>query len=332
MLSIYQKPKITVTKVKMNTFWKNRSFDSLNTLSFDPKSIFGAAGCTPSYSVSSGTCFPNGTNILMGDGSLKFIEEIKENDMVLSYNLESKTFTKSGVKELIIHSNSDSVYIIINNILRITSDHIMLINNNWQCAELLKLNDVLINQKGQEIKVTSIEKGEKQIQNMYNLELNGEKHNFFAEGILVHNMKSGGGGGGGCFIAGTNILMDNGSRKSIEKVKAGDSITSYNTEMNKTITSKVTELIIHEKPDNGYLIINGILKVTPEHVMYINGQWVGAGTVKTGDTLLNSLGEKIIVESVEKIDESNDKIYNLHLEEPEHNYFAEDILVHNYKI
>ena len=62
----------------MNTFWKNRSFDSLNTLSFDPKSIFGAAGCTPSYSVSSGTCFPNGTNILMGDGSLNLLRKLKK--------------------------------------------------------------------------------------------------------------------------------------------------------------------------------------------------------------------------------------------------------------
>lgn len=328
MISRYQKPKITITKVKMNTFWKNRSFDSLNTLSFDPKSIFGASGCTPSYSVSSGTCFPKGTNILMADGKLKFIEEIKENDMVLSYNLESKTFTKSGVKELIIHSNSDSEYLIINNVLKITSEHIILINNKWQNAESLKLNDILINEKGQDIKVTSIEKGGKQIQNMYNLELNGEKHNFFAEGILVHNMKSGGGGGGGCFIAGTKILLKDNSIKSIEDVKEKDLVVSYNTDSKSFVERKVVKTIIHSEVNGGYLIINNLLKVTPEHPFWANKQWKKAAELQIGNILLNKDGKEVKITSIDKIEGIN-TVYNLEVEGEEHNYFAEGLLVHN---
>lgn len=187
----YQKPKITVTKVKMNTFWQNRSLDALETLHINQKSLFAASACGSIYISSCASCFPKRTQILQADGTTKSIEEITVNDTVNSFNEQTKSLIKSRVKELIIHKDSDSGYIIINGKLRVTEEHVMFINNNWAAAGTVRLRDILINESGNEEIVEKIELGGNEPQNMYNLELEGENHNFFAEGILVHNSKKG---------------------------------------------------------------------------------------------------------------------------------------------
>ena len=46
-----------------------------------------------------------------------------------------------------------------------------------------------------------------------------------------------------CFAAGTSILMADGSLKTIESIKAGDVVQSYNFETNERVVSTVTQLI-----------------------------------------------------------------------------------------
>ncbi len=132
-----------------------------------------------------------------------------------------------------------------------------------------------------------------------------------------------------CFLAGTKILMADGSTMPIEEVKEGGMVSSFNTDSKKIVENKVAKLIIHDEPKGGYILVNNILKVTGEHPLYINGEWIEADNLKQGDKLLNQSGEEIEVESVEHKDEYLDKVYNLEIEEVEHNYFAEGILVHN---
>jgi hypothetical protein len=59
----------------------------------------------------------------------------------------------------------------------------------------------------------------------------------------------GGGGGGGCFVAGTPILMADGSQKSIEQIQVGDQVMGYDEESKQQIAQSVTQLHHHQAND-----------------------------------------------------------------------------------
>jgi len=132
-----------------------------------------------------------------------------------------------------------------------------------------------------------------------------------------------------CFLAGTEILMADGTYKNIEQVKEGEWIISYDIENNLKTISKVAYSLVHEDVE-GYVIINGELEVTSNHPMWIvnRQEWAQVHTIELRDILLDSNGQKSIVISLEDINGVN-IVYNLELEGDYNNYFAEDILVHN---
>ena len=87
----------------------------------------------------------------------------------------------------------------------------------------------------------------------------------------------------------------------------------------------VDKFFVHDS--NQYLLINDKLKVTANHLVYSNGQWLEIGKLKIGDKLLNSQGKIEIITSVKGVN-SKIKVYNLEVS-PYHTYFAEGYLVHN---
>jgi len=134
-----------------------------------------------------------------------------------------------------------------------------------------------------------------------------------------------------CFPVGTQILMANKNHQNIETIKIGDRIASYSIEEKKIKINTVSKLLIHPNDPDGYYIINGFLKVTGKHRVWTNNsKWEVVEKLKIGDSLLNSGQDNILIQSIKKIEGTN-TVYNLHLNEKEHNYFAENILVHNYK-
>lgn len=141
-----------------------------------------------------------------------------------------------------------------------------------------------------------------------------------------------GGGNGGCFVAGTRVKMADGSYKEIQKLKEGEIIYSYNLESEALVEDKVAKVIIHYNYPGGYLLINDTLKVTGNHNVWVVNKesWEKADTLTVGDTLLSPEGEKTTIMSIDKAMGSN-TVYNLHLNGESHNYFAEDLLVHNLK-
>ena len=132
-----------------------------------------------------------------------------------------------------------------------------------------------------------------------------------------------------CFLAGTEILMEDGTYKNIEQVQEGEWVVSYDTENNLKTISKVSEYFVHEEVE-GYVIINGELEVTSNHPMWIvnRQEWARVYTIELGDVLLDSNQQEVIVISLENINGLN-TVYNLELEGEYNNYFAGDILVHN---
>ncbi len=138
----------------------------------------------------------------------------------------------------------------------------------------------------------------------------------------------GDGGKGGCFVAGTQILMADGSSKNIEDIVTGDKVLTRSSEWDATLT-EVTVMNTIEHDVGEYLLVNGTLGVTEEHVLFINGKWQLAGDLMVGDTLVNKDGEIVLVESIAQV-RNNVKVYNFETER-KHTYFANGIYVHNDK-
>lgn len=133
---------------------------------------------------------------------------------------------------------------------------------------------------------------------------------------------------GGCFTAGTQILMADGSTRSIEEVKAGDMIlTRESHESDELVEARVLNPISHLV--DGYMIVNGELELTDEHVVFVNGSWKPAGVMKVGDEMLDADGERIVVEKIEEV-EDRVRVYNFEVENY-HTYIANGYYVHNDK-
>lgn len=174
---IYKKPSLREKKVKITYFFsKVSSYDNLDLLLGDDKLL----AYVP--------CFLGETKILMSDGSLKQIKDIKEGNEVFSYDFTTKNLVKSNVLKLKIKENNPGGYLLINNILKVTSDHRIWKNNAvWEEAKNFKIGDWFTDSKGNkvELKIVSPVPG---VFTVFNLYLDGELNNFFAEDILVHNI------------------------------------------------------------------------------------------------------------------------------------------------
>lgn len=142
------------------------------------------------------------------------------------------------------------------------------------------------------------------------------------------NLGSKGGSGGGCFTAETPVLLAGGASKPISEIAVGDKILTRQSDMSpRLVEAKVTNLIRHVSPK--YIILNGNLRVTPEHRMYVNGIWKTAGLIERGDMLLGANNVQVPVVAVERVSGISD-VYNLEVE-TYHTYMAGGVYVHNQK-
>ncbi|MFF4911306.1 Hint domain-containing protein, partial [Streptomyces sp. NPDC001260] len=146
-------------------------------------------------------------------------------------------------------------------------------------------------------------------------------------------------GGCKCFLAGTDVLMADGSTKKIEDVKLGDRVKATDPETGKTKSRKVTRLIRTEgdKYFNELSIAtkNGIEKLTAthEHPFWSPSEhdWTPAGALKPGMTLRTDDGSTVIVTGNRSFTK-HARTYNLTVDEL-HTYYvlagATPVLVHN---
>lgn len=143
------------------------------------------------------------------------------------------------------------------------------------------------------------------------------------ENIVVNNAEM-----GGCFLPGTQILMADGSTKSIEEVKSGDYIlTKSGASTRDLVKAKVTGT--HQTKEDGYLTINTTLRVTPSHILFVNGTWKTAAEITLGDVLSDKSGTPVVVEQLEWQAGEFD-VYNLTVDKY-HTYIADGFWVHNDK-
>jgi len=267
-----------------------------------------------------GACFIGGTEILMADGSYKPIEEISVGEYVISYdNITRKDIASKVIKTIINPPGSVSDYIIIiNGVVGVTPTHPFLINREWQAIGNARIGDNMTDVNGENLSITSLERVYEKVLT-YNLEVENT-HNYYAADLRVHNV---------CFLAGTKIIMADNNYKNIEDVKDGDYVVSYDEKTNEKVISKVTKTIAHNISEMGdyYLIVNNKIKATPNHPFLINREWQEIGNAKIGDNMIDINGENLSITSLERVYEKV-LTYNLEVENT-HNYYAEEVLVHN---
>ncbi len=144
---------------------------------------------------------------------------------------------------------------------------------------------------------------------------------------LVLGNPGGGAEKGGCFLAGTQILMANGRTKSIEDLVIGDEILTRLSDINgKKVKATIQGTSSHKV--GGYLVVNGKLRVTPEHVVFSNGEWKEMARVRVGDTMIDTTGNSVRVDSMEVVNAPGTEVYNIVVNKY-HTYFADGLYVHN---
>jgi len=129
-----------------------------------------------------GGCFLAGTLIQMLTGT-KRIEDVIVGDVVKSFDLKTNSIKDSKVLWLSVHDDFD--YMIINGIIKVTSNHPFYSDGNWIEAGDLSIGDKILHVDGLEHTIKTIELSDEQV-TVYNFEVEGY-HNYFAEGYLVHN-------------------------------------------------------------------------------------------------------------------------------------------------
>lgn len=181
---------------------------SLVELDVEDTDTFIISGSTDinSYVVHNAPCFVAGTEILLADGDVKNIENISKGDVVLTYDFKENKSEANNVLNVFSKQVEETVkYSFSNGIsLQATVDHpIYVLEKGWASYDDSKSNSLY----SLESSVQKIEKGDKiklidgevelidiEVINessvVYNLQEVEHNHNYFANGILVHNRKA----------------------------------------------------------------------------------------------------------------------------------------------
>jgi len=144
-----------------------------------------------------GGCFTAGTKIKRRKDDESFedvnIEDIKVDDIVKSYDTKNKEIVNKKVIETFVHEN-DPNGLILNDIIKTTTNHHFYSDGKWVSGENLKIGDKILHIDDKEYIIES-----KELSNysstVYNFEVEGT-HNYFAEGLLAHNRRGGSRKGG----------------------------------------------------------------------------------------------------------------------------------------
>jgi hypothetical protein len=169
----------------------------------------------------------------------------------------------------------------------------------------------------------------------------------------THRPPGGGGGGGsGCFIAGTPILMADGSQKAVEQIRVGDQVLGFDEESKQPLAQTVTHLHHHLATDQNlheiHLADGEVFTPNAIHPLFVVEQnaYFQAEEIKamldagTRVSLRRADGIPVAIRSI-VVKKAFVPVYNFEVEGLKqvsleygafgsgHNYYAGGFLVHN---
>lgn len=133
-----------------------------------------------------GGCFLPDTQVLLSDGTTKPIESIKVGDSIKTLKSPSSTQLVAA-KVIKTFKHQVSGYLVINNHLRVTSEHNMYINGRWMTAGEIRVGDSFLDEKGKYQSIYSVEV-RSGLNTVYNFTVEN-LGTYFADGMYVHNDK-----------------------------------------------------------------------------------------------------------------------------------------------
>lgn len=138
-----------------------------------------------------------------------------------------------------------------------------------------------------------------------------------------------------CFARGTRVSTPKGKRR-IEDLSVGDAVTSWDLETQLPVERRLTQVRSRVREDLARLRAGAIdlAGVTLDHPLYEVGarRWVEVGDLRLGARLLALHGDQaeiVRVTELERLPPGAHEVFDLSVEGPEHDFFAEGILAHN---
>ncbi len=290
-------------------------------------------------------CFPAGTKITLADGSEKNIEELTTDDKLLTYNEKTGELSEGSIGNIL----KKKEFLLIQleagdgSVIKSTPLHKFYIKGKgWVAAQDVVKGDIVVKKdKSESIIVDRKDlSGEVDVYHIIDVK---DNHNYFAEGILVHNLKY----GGSCFVEGTKVTMGDGSEKNIENVEIGDEVLSLSEnglllEPKKVIATKKP---IHDDMVKYVFANQTEIVCTFDHPFYVDGGELASYTpfltnkryelgkevrqIKVGDLVYLSNGSsRTAVKDIVELDLGDTQTYIITVED-NHNFYANGILVHN---
>jgi len=226
-------------------------------------------------------CFIAGTKILMADGSYRNIEDVMLGDVVLGKDgsrnevLEFLRPTLGDTGATMMAFNGGTPFM--------TSDHPVYVRGyGWKSFDpkmteqkyfmpvgKYQIGDIIETPDGSGFEIKSIEEygDQDQDQIIYNFRLGGN-HTYIADGLVVHNK---------CFIAGTEVLLEDKTWKKIEDVELDQILIGKDGSKNKILRLHRPKLGINDDwlPHKQRMVsINGSEFATSEdHMFFTTDGW-----------------------------------------------------------
>jgi len=296
------------------------------------------------------TCFLPGTQINLGNGSYKNIENVELGEQVKVYNEQNQTIEDAPVSstQTKIHNNVHEVILEDGTILQPTANHpfytkekgwstISGLDEMGMGSSKLEVGDhvysLQTNGTLQTIQITDIIPIEGDYLT-YNL-VDMQHETFLVEDTIVHNC---------CFLPGTQVNLADDSYKDIENIEIGDAVKVFNEETQIVEDAPVQSLQIkmHNDVHELHLQDGSILRPTANHPFYskekgwstisgLDEMGMGTGKLEVGDYVY-SLQPNGTLKEIQIVDivpiEGDYLTYNL-VDMKTGTYLAEDIVTHN---
>jgi hypothetical protein len=139
------------------------------------------------------TCFAAGTPVLMGDGRVKPIEQVRRGDLVMAADERNGTAASRPVTRLLEHASEPIHRAVVEGLadeIYLTPNHPFFAAGDWTQIGTLPMGAQLcrFNQKSYSFsapRLVALERTDR-VEAVYNLEV-GVDHTYFVHGLLVHN-------------------------------------------------------------------------------------------------------------------------------------------------